>query len=206
MSKRAAAAHAFLDWGGFAPLAPMFGAESPFNADKEDVPVDRENMRRALNMAAQLTGRPDPSFAPPPAPEVVQTPPEAESVVDLEPQQTISEAAEPLAPPPATSLLEAWTIPEASLAEKPVQRTTAPPPKRSSLPTAAANPTPKANPRKQLAKAKLRTATREVRDSRAKDEVDELITMAKRPKKHPAPTEGPDGLKSKIQEVIGKWF
>ena len=75
-SKRAAIAHALLDWGGFAPLSPIFkDGKSPYNVDLEDEgrEVDREKLRKVLNKAATFVGRPDPSFAVPPPPPPTET-------------------------------------------------------------------------------------------------------------------------------------
>lgn len=60
---KAAIGHAFLDWGGFAPLQPLYEA-SPFASQ---VPTsdasDRLNIRFTLNKWSQILDRPDPSFS-----------------------------------------------------------------------------------------------------------------------------------------------
>ncbi|KAI6046448.1 hypothetical protein EDC04DRAFT_2631037 [Pisolithus marmoratus] len=59
---KAAIGHAFLDWGGFASLQPLYET-SPFTnptlARKEP---GMDNMRLALNKWSQILDRPDPSF------------------------------------------------------------------------------------------------------------------------------------------------
>lgn len=213
-SKRTATAHALLDWGGFAPLPAMFGSDSPYNTDKEDIPVDRENLRKMLNMAAQRTGRPDPSFeaspaSPPAAANLVVEVVEPVVETGLEPAAT--KASEPLAPAPASSPLNSWTMPKPyDPFTKPYLNTTTTTNLRthnSTTTTHAQSPAapkhkPNANARKQLARAKLRTATKEER--RAKEP--ELTTTEKRPKNRLRAEARPEGLKDKVMEVLGKWF
>ncbi|KIK94777.1 hypothetical protein PAXRUDRAFT_427113 [Paxillus rubicundulus Ve08.2h10] len=46
---KAAIGHAFLEWGGFAPLKPLYES-SPFTSPaQEPLPLDNKNMRMALN-------------------------------------------------------------------------------------------------------------------------------------------------------------
>ena len=59
---KAATGHAFLEWGGFAPLEPLY-ASSPFTSPATDLPpLDNINMRMALNKWSQILGVPDPLF------------------------------------------------------------------------------------------------------------------------------------------------
>ncbi|KAH7883220.1 hypothetical protein F5I97DRAFT_1969708 [Phlebopus sp. FC_14] len=59
---KAAIGHAFLNWGGFAPIKPLY-ASSPFtNPAQEPQPIDSKHMRMALHKWSQILGRPDPSF------------------------------------------------------------------------------------------------------------------------------------------------
>lgn len=58
---KAAIGHAFLDWGGFAPLQPLFET-SPFTSLSQVPKAHESNMRLALNKWSQILDRPDPSF------------------------------------------------------------------------------------------------------------------------------------------------
>jgi len=58
---KAAIGHAFLDWGGFAPLQPLFET-SPFTSLSQAPKAQESNMRLALNKWSQILDRPDPSF------------------------------------------------------------------------------------------------------------------------------------------------
>lgn len=58
---KAAMGHAFLDWGGFAPLQPLFES-SPFTGLSQSPKAQESNMRLALNKWSQILDRPDPSF------------------------------------------------------------------------------------------------------------------------------------------------
>ncbi|KIM63983.1 hypothetical protein SCLCIDRAFT_116147, partial [Scleroderma citrinum Foug A] len=58
---KAAIGHAFLDWGGFAPLQPLFET-SPFTSLSQAPKAHESNMRLALNKWSQILDRPDPSF------------------------------------------------------------------------------------------------------------------------------------------------
>ncbi|KAL4071288.1 hypothetical protein V8B97DRAFT_2007262 [Scleroderma yunnanense] len=60
-SMKAAIGHAFLDWGGFAPLEPLFET-SPFFTPSQAPKTAESNMRLALNKWSQILDRPDPSF------------------------------------------------------------------------------------------------------------------------------------------------
>lgn len=212
LGKQSATAHALLDWGGFAPLPAMFGSDSPYTSDKEDIPVDRENLRKVLNMAAQWTGRPDPSFEASPPPPVAANPVAevTEPVIQSSVEPTTARDTEFLTPAPASSSLNSWTIPEPHIpATKPYPDTTSTDRRPRNSTTTAHDPSPtvqkhkpNANARKQLARAKLRTATKEER--RPKEP--ELITTGKRPKNRLRAEARPEGLKDKVMEVLGKWF
>lgn len=59
---KAAIGHGFLEWGGFAPLKPLY-ASSPFTFPARDPPpLDSKNMRMALNKWSQILGVADPLF------------------------------------------------------------------------------------------------------------------------------------------------
>lgn len=59
---KAAIGHAFLEWGGFAPLEPLY-TSSPFTSpSREPRPLDSKNMRMALNKWSQILGVADPLF------------------------------------------------------------------------------------------------------------------------------------------------
>ncbi|KAF9228431.1 hypothetical protein BS17DRAFT_773702, partial [Gyrodon lividus] len=54
--------HAFLEWGGFAPLKPLYES-SPFTSPAQDpLPLGSKNMRMALNKWSQILDVPDPLF------------------------------------------------------------------------------------------------------------------------------------------------
>ncbi|KZP08914.1 hypothetical protein FIBSPDRAFT_874070 [Athelia psychrophila] len=206
MGRRVATAHALLDWGGFARLSPQFSVDhSPFNTDAGDVPADRENLRKVLNMAAQLTGRPDPSFAAPPAPEPVAPEPEV-----LEVESAAPEVVGPLAPPPATSTLASWSMPDVTTrGAKPIYPATAPQYSATGKQEAPKLRAAPAAPRKQFSKAKRAMTPKE--ELRPKAELrpkqkqpEQLTTSAKRPRTNSVAD--PEGLKGKVMQVLGKWF
>jgi hypothetical protein len=59
---KASIGHAFLEWGGFAPLKPLYES-SPFTSPAQDpLPLDNKNMRMALNKWSQILDVPDPLF------------------------------------------------------------------------------------------------------------------------------------------------
>ena len=59
---KAATGHGFLEWGGFAPLKPLYES-SPFTSPARDLPpLDSKNMRMALNKWSQILGVADPLF------------------------------------------------------------------------------------------------------------------------------------------------
>ncbi|KAG9312113.1 hypothetical protein JVU11DRAFT_7400 [Chiua virens] len=59
---KAAIGHGFLEWGGFAPLEPLYES-SPFTSTAQEPPsVDSVNMRMALNKWSQILGVSDPLF------------------------------------------------------------------------------------------------------------------------------------------------
>lgn len=59
---KAAIGHGFLEWGGFAPLKPLYES-SPFTSPAQDPPsLDSKNMRMALNKWSQILGVADPLF------------------------------------------------------------------------------------------------------------------------------------------------
>lgn len=59
---KAAIGHGFLEWGGFAPLKPLYES-SPFTSPaQEPPPLDSKNMRMALNKWSQILGVADPLF------------------------------------------------------------------------------------------------------------------------------------------------
>lgn len=83
---KAAIGHAFLEWGGFAPLKPLYES-SPFSSPARDPPpMDNKNMRMALNKWSQVLGVADPLF-----PEM-RHPPET-------PQKDVGSDWEPLSEP-----------------------------------------------------------------------------------------------------------
>ncbi|EGO00848.1 hypothetical protein SERLA73DRAFT_178808 [Serpula lacrymans var. lacrymans S7.3] len=61
--QKLAVGHAFMEWGGFHPLKPLY-TSSPFSTPTEEQSgqPDNASMRIALNKWSQITGRPDPSF------------------------------------------------------------------------------------------------------------------------------------------------
>lgn len=200
MKRRAATAHALLDWGGFAPLSPQFSVDhSPFNTDAGDVPADRENLRKVLNMAAQLTRRPDPSFEVPAAPAPVAPKPEV-----IEAEIAAPEVVGPLAPPPATSQLASWSMPDAATRRaKPIYPATAPQYSATGKQDASKLRAAPVAPRKQFSKAKrAMTPKEELRPKQKQPE--QLTTAAKRPKTNSV--EDPQALKAKVMQVLGKWF
>ncbi|KAF8548994.1 hypothetical protein OG21DRAFT_1526121 [Imleria badia] len=70
---KAAIGHAFLEWGGFAPLKPLYES-SPFASPAQELPpLDSKHMRMALNKWSQILGVSDPLF-----PEM-KLPPETET-------------------------------------------------------------------------------------------------------------------------------
>ncbi|KAG8221281.1 hypothetical protein J3R82DRAFT_1447 [Butyriboletus roseoflavus] len=86
---KAAIGHGFLEWGGFAPLKPLYES-SPFSSPARDLPpLDSKNMRMALNKWSQILGVADPLF-----PEMGHPPDEAET-----PQKDLGSDWEPLSAP-----------------------------------------------------------------------------------------------------------
>jgi hypothetical protein len=71
---KAAIGHGFLEWGGFAPLKPLYES-SPFTSPALDLPpLDNKNMRLALNKWSQILGVADPLF-----PDMMRPPAETET-------------------------------------------------------------------------------------------------------------------------------
>jgi hypothetical protein len=180
--KRSALGHALLDWGGFAPIKPMFGSQSPYNSDQEDVPVDNEGMRKVLNMAAQLTSRPDPSFETAEVPEVTK-------VEDTEKKRERGHVQSV----PARTHSRSWSLPPPPPDS---QKTTSPKHAKTGRPanaTKAPAGTTTARQQQILAKAK---ATKKP----AADKSKRAQTTSKKVK------EPEVSLKNRIWDVVSKWF
>jgi hypothetical protein len=208
-AKKAALAHALLNWGGFATLQPMFGSKSPYNSDQEDVPVDSERMRQVLNEAAHFTNRPDPSFAKPtPKPTV----PEITRVEEVEVFSS--------RPAPVRKHSRSWSLPSPppDSPESPSKPTKTGQSSDTKGVKAAASPGATVRQQRILAKAKkaAQSATKKQKNqvaggTESQDKGDaqkQEWTMSKkdaanRLKKSAKPDAG---LKDRIWDVVGKWF
>lgn len=114
---KAAIGHAFLDWGGFASLPPLYET-SPFTNPTQDLKEPgMDNMRLALNKWSQVLDRPDPSF-----PEmqtkreeiVREPPPSSEDFVDAVARLTTAASSAKRAgqssPKPVTDVIKPTSI------------------------------------------------------------------------------------------------
>lgn len=216
--KRAALSHAILDWGGFAPLQPMFGSKSPYNSD-EEVPIDSERMRKLLNFASQMTGRPDPSFE------------------TLAPEQPMSQAEAHAADTPAEDLTlaplqaRAWSLPPPPpdvLAPKSETRTSRPTqqkPTDGKISTATSvkaqkqmlakvkklpQPKPKAH-NKGDKKAVLISSNKDGTETAGDKETTEKLTVDKRksqstPKERETSSTERATIKERLMGLVQNWF
>ncbi|KIM82625.1 hypothetical protein PILCRDRAFT_469123 [Piloderma croceum F 1598] len=161
----------------------MFGSRSPYNSDQEDVPVDNEGMRRVLNMAAQLTSRPDPSF------ETAGVP----GIRKVEMKQAKSERVH-VQQAPARTHSRSWSLPP----PPPDSRTTTSPSRRAqtgrpaNVTKAPAGASTTARQQQILAKARQvkQPATNQPKSA-------PTIVEVKKPEV---------ALKERIWNVVKKWF
>jgi hypothetical protein len=229
-NKRRALAHALLDWGGFATLTPMFSSKSPYNSDQEDVPIENEGMRRVLNMAAQLTGRPDPSFETVQVQDAVDVKEEEdikkedikkEDVKIEEAEEEEEEVLSDKQPAPLRIHSRSWSLPSPS----PDSQTSTPPPKRAKATRSVQAKAPAgaatgagATALQQQILAKIKRAKPSVGEGQrhAAEKVgsvgsgkqnEEWTISKKEARKLPKASAKPEsGLKDRIWEVVGKWF
>jgi hypothetical protein len=203
-NKKFALGHAFLDWGGFATLQPMFGSKSPYNSNQEDIPIDNEGMRKVLNKAAQITHRPDPSFETPKVPNPME--------VDTKEEELAIER-----PAPAQQHSQSWTLPS----PPPDSSTTKLPPKqtknRRSSEAKASSAGITVRQQQILAKAKQtqppagekRQSTGGKRSSKDKGDAQnqEWTTSKKESRNRLEESAKPGhGLKERLWSVVGQWF
>lgn len=219
MKKRTALSHAILDWGGFAPVQPMFGSKSPYNSDQEDVPVDSERMRKLLNYASQMTGRPDPSFeAPsPPAAEQSESQPEAPMknvpLEDLTPAPLQSRAWSLPSPPPDASIpkSESQTTRPAQHKSTDTKASTvaSTSARKQMLAKAKKPPLPKPKAETKANKKAVKVSPKEVRTERAeKADAAEKLTVDKKESQSVSKEKetAPAGVKEKLMGFVSKWF
>jgi len=196
--KRIALGNALLDWCGFAPIKPMFGSQSPYNSDQEDVSVDNEGMRKVLNMAAQLTSRPDPSFETAEVPEVTKV----EKKRDAEKERE----REHVQPAPVRIHSRSWSLPppppDLQRTTKRVQ--TGRPANATKPPTGA---TATARQQAILAKAQQQILAKAkqakppaLNKSKSKGDTQSQTTSKEEKKPEPA------AFKERVWDVVKKWF
>lgn len=191
-NKKFALANALLDWGGFAPIKPIFGSQSPYNSDQE-MPVDVEGMRKVLNWAAQFAMRPDPSF------ETVEVPKPTKvtKVTKINMERDTRESVR-VQQAPARRHSRSWSLPPPSpdlptTTSSSKRVPTGPPTNATKLP---AGTTITARQQQILAKAKLakQPAINQPKSKRAPTASEEV----KKPEVQP--------LRERIWSVVKSWF
>jgi len=207
--KQLALGHALLDWGGFATLKPMFGSESPYNSDQEDVPVDSEGMRKVLNMAARFTRRPDPSFETPAVPEVTKL------VKEEAEKETEKKVETHIRPTPARLRSRSWSLPPPPADSQtpispPNRAKNARSPDGTKVPAGTVTGASATVRQQQLltkAKQTKRPAGEIQRRPKGGDEQKQEWTVSKKESKiNPTESKKPETSKRSIWDVVTKWF
>lgn len=225
-----------LDWGGFAPLSPIYkDGKSPYNVDLEDQgrEVDREKLRKVLNKAATLVNRPDPSFTlPPPPPAEAAAAVKAEVASQLD---DVPEVEEPTLGPERTvknfrlapTQNRSWILPSPPPDVPPATPTTI---ERNMIPTNTETVAQNTKQKKILAKSKAATKAvytpkvqmkatastfptltkpKPIQKAPAKESMSQSDTKSAGPTSPASKTseaEKEKGLKDRFLGVVGKWF
>lgn len=203
--------HALLDWGGFATLKPMFGSTSPYNVNQEDVPVESESMRKVMNLAARITGRPDPSFETAKVEKTVDA-------VEVIKEEVVKEEVVNNDPGPTREHSRSWSLPSPSQGSPsptpPSERT------RTTRPVAVkaqagAGTAAAGKKRKQQILGKIKQpASEKTKGTGGKNnstrggetQKQEWSTSKKESKNRLESAKPAAGLKNRIWDVVGKWF